>query len=138
MKDRAYGPMIASWLDELAGSESMRAFCLRHGIDNARVSQWRKGITPSMEQLVALARATATPLPVVLVRGGYCTREDFGLSGVVIEREVRVERVQLSVEDAITADRDLDAGQRRWLLDCIAIARSARTGTLRARKSRLK
>lgn len=69
---------MAAWIESLlAPGESMRAFAKANGLDDARISTWRRGGEPSIENLRATADALHVPFAKVLIESGWGSEDDF-------------------------------------------------------------
>jgi hypothetical protein len=66
----------------LAPGQSVRDFCARRGLDNARVSAWRKGTDVTVDQMREFGLALGLRLGQVMVIAGYGTAADFGEGAV--------------------------------------------------------
>lgn len=116
----------------LADDQSMRSFCLQHGLDNARISAWEQGTTdPSIEQMRQVADGLSLTLGQVLVIAGYGTPDDFGGA----EPPPPAPPVA-SIDYALDHDPDLSDFARRTLREMLGSIRAVESGAADTVRSR--
>lgn len=75
-----HGQRLAAYVrSQLAPGQSMRSYCIAHGLDNQRISVWEKGGTdPTLENMRAYGEGLGLTLGQVLVIAGYATEDELG------------------------------------------------------------
>lgn len=125
-----YGPALAAWLDEMRGAQSVRSFALERGLDDARISAWRRGGTPTLEQLRDVADAVNVHLGDVLIAAGLARPDELVVS------EPR-EAPPPNIDDAISRDPSLTDGEREILRTVRKVAKDAAAGQARNTRQRI-
>lgn len=110
MPHSLYGPRLAAWIAEnVPDGESWRSFAPRHGIEPTRLFAWRRGTTPSLEQIERVAQAFTLTRTQVLMIAGFVTARDASLA----LGEVQVETFDFDI--ALEQDDSLDGHGREVL-----------------------
>ena len=124
-----HGPRLAAYVRSLlAPGQSMRSFCLEHGIDNARGSAWESSPGDvSIDRMRELANALGLTLGQVMVIAGYGTPDDFG-GATPPEPTAPV----VSIDVAIDHDPELSEFARRSLREILSSLRVLESGTASA------
>lgn len=120
-----HGPRLAGYLrGMLAPGQSLRSYCLEHGLDNQRVSKWETSTGDvSIESMREFGDALGLTLGEVMVIAGYGEPGDFG--GASPAGPVAP---VIDVDVAIEHDPNLTDFQRRTLRDMLAAMRAVESG----------
>src|SRR5690349_21707177 len=107
-----HGPLLAAYLKSLIPAhQSVRAFCLEHGLDNQRVSAWESARDVSIDSMRDFGEKFALTLGQVLVIAGYGTPDDFGGATPPVPKPP----APPNVVEAINHDPSLSDGERAYL-----------------------
>lgn len=112
---RSAGTALVEWIDQLRGAQSLRAFALERGLDDARMSAWRAGATPRLDHLRTVAEGLGVSLAEVLIRCGLTTREEVQI--------VQADPAPPDIDLAIETDPRLSDDQRAALRGVVAAFR---------------
>lgn len=127
MSDRRkdHGQRLAAYVRAmLAPGQSMRSFCIEHGLDNARVSAWESAPGDvSIDHMRAFGDALDLTLGQVMVIAGYGTEDDFG--GIEPPEPAAP---NVSLDFALEHDPELSDFARRTLRDMLASIRAVEAG----------
>lgn len=119
-EEREYGQRLAAYIDQRRGYTSIRKFAALHGLDNARISAWRKGRTPNVAHLRPTAQALDLTIAELLEVMGVGDHDDF----VVREPSPLSER---AAQAASTAD-ELTDEEWRGVQELLDVIRRLRAG----------
>jgi hypothetical protein len=107
MTSSIYGPRLAKWIqDHLPDGASWRSFAPAHNIEPTRLFAWRRGATPSLEQIALVAEAFGCTRTEILVVAGYLPPGDGAMNA-----EVDLWNVEVAIE----RDPSLDQFGREML-----------------------
>lgn len=125
-----HGPRLVAYLDELRGNQSNTKYAAAIGLDDARISAWRRGGDPSLDHLRQIADSLNLPLSDVLIIAGYATADDFGGRAPAAPRPP-------SLVDALETDPTLTDAEREGLRVVVGLVLTARDGASGRRSARL-
>lgn len=133
-----HGPRLAAYVRaQLAPGQSMRSFCLQHGLDNQRISVWETTSGDvSIDSMREFGDKLGLTLGQVMVIAGYGTEDEFG--GATPPAPTPPPPV--SVDDAIERDPELSDVERDLLRNLRAFSRGDKRGidTVTIRASNVK
>lgn len=134
-----HGPRLAAYVRaQLAPGQSMRSFCLQHGLDNQRISVWETTSGDvTIDSMREFGHALGLTLGQVMVIAGYGSEDEFG--GAPPPAPPVVPPV-VSVDEAIERDPELSPAERDLLRNLRAFSRGDKHGidTVTIRASNVK
>ena len=110
----------------VAPGQSMRSFCLEHGLDNARISAWESNPSDvSIDRMREFAEALGLTLGQVMVIAGYGDEDDFGGATPPAPAAPNV-----SIDFALEHDPELSDFARRTLREILESIRAVERGAV--------